>query len=142
MPAAGAEPGPIRTVAAVITDAEGRVLVVRKHGSNVHIQPGGKPEPGEPPLAALDRELTEELGVSIVPGSARLLGEFEDDAVHEPGRRVRATAYAVAIAGVPAARAEIAALAWIDPQPPHAVALAPLSARHILPAWARARGQA
>jgi ADP-ribose pyrophosphatase YjhB (NUDIX family) len=141
LPVTSAEPGPIRTVAAVIADARGRVLVVRKHGSSVHIQPGGKPEPGEAPLAALDRELAEELGVTVVPGSARLLGEFEDEAVHEPGRRVRANAYAVAIDGIPQARAEIAALAWIDPRPPHDVLLAPLSARHILPAWLEARGQ-
>ena len=134
-----ADPAPIRTVAAVIADGTGRVLLVRKHGSSVHIQPGGKPEPGEAPLAALARELCEELGVGIVPGSARLLGEFEDDAVHEPGRRVRSTAYAVAIDATPRACAEIAALAWIDPHPPYAVPLAPLSARHTLPAWVRMR---
>ena len=33
--------------AAVITDAAGRVLVVRKHGTSVFMQPGGKPEAGE-----------------------------------------------------------------------------------------------
>ena len=33
--------------AAVITDAAGRVLVVRKHGTTVFMQPGGKPEAGE-----------------------------------------------------------------------------------------------
>jgi 8-oxo-dGTP pyrophosphatase MutT (NUDIX family) len=136
----GAEPGPIHIVAAVISDADGQVLVVRKHGSSVHIQPGGKPGPDEPPLVALARELGEELGVTIAPDSARLLGEFEDDAVNEPGRRVRATVYAVAITGVPLASAEIAALAWIDPRAPFAVTLAPLSARHILPAWLRTRG--
>jgi 8-oxo-dGTP pyrophosphatase MutT (NUDIX family) len=136
-----ADPAPIHTVAAVIADAAGRVLVVRKRGTAVHIQPGGKPEPGEAPLTALARELAEELGVRIVPGSESLLGEFEDDAVHEPGRRVRAKVWAVAVDGIPTAGAEIAALAWIEPHPPHPVALAPLSARHILPAWARTRGQ-
>ena len=41
--------------------------------------------------------------------------------------------------GAPPTRAEIAEIAWIRPQAPFPVAVAPLSAEHILPAW-RARG--
>ena len=41
--------------AAVITDASGRVLVVRKHGTTVFMQPGGKPETGESAAEALAR---------------------------------------------------------------------------------------
>ena len=43
-------------------DGQGRVLLVRKHGSSTFIQPGGKREPGEDALATLARELQEELG--------------------------------------------------------------------------------
>lgn len=130
-------------VAAVIVDDEGRVLLVRKHGSGTFIQPGGKREPGEDALTTLARELREELGVTLVEGSARRLGEFEAEAVNEPGRRVRAEAFAVDINGSPAARAEIAELRWIDVDAAiegtdGAVRVAPLSARHLLPAW-RAR---
>ena len=60
-----AAPGTIRTVAAVIVDGQGRVLLVRKHGSSTFIQPGGKREPGEDALATLARELQEELGVDV-----------------------------------------------------------------------------
>ena len=124
----------IRTVAAVITDARGRVLLVRKRGSGTFIQPGGKREPGEDALTTLARELHEELGVRLLPESALRLGEFEADAVNEPGRRVRGEAFRVAVAGTPCAQAEIAELAWIDPHGPLPVPVAPLSRLHILPA--------
>ena len=126
---------PIATVAAVIADAHGRVLLVRKRGTQVFIQPGGKREPGEAPLATLARELAEELGVRMVEGSAVRLGVFEAEAVNEPGRRVQAEAYAVAVEGDPAPGAEIAEAAWVDPGAPEGRVIAPLSARRILPAW-------
>jgi 8-oxo-dGTP diphosphatase len=131
----------IRTVAAVITDGAGRVLLVRKQGSGTFIQPGGKPEAGEEALSTLARELREELDVTLVAGSALRLGEFEADAVNEPGRRVRAEAFAVRIDGVPTAQAEIAELAWILPEAPFPVRVAPLSGEHILPAWRAMREQ-
>ena len=129
-----AAPGTIRTVAAVIVDGQGRVLLVRKHGSSTFIQPGGKREPGEDALATLARELDEELGVRLLAASARRLGEFEAEAVNEPGRRVRAEVFVVDVQGEPQARAEIAELAWVAPRPPFPVTVAPLSAGHILPA--------
>ncbi|KAB2897185.1 MAG: NUDIX domain-containing protein, partial [Dokdonella sp.] len=54
------QPRLIRTVAAVIADDAGRVLLVRKRGSRIFIQPGGKPVAGEDALATLARELAEE----------------------------------------------------------------------------------
>lgn len=129
---------PIRIVVAVIANAAGQVLLVRKRGSDTFIQPGGKPEPGEAPLAALARELDEELGLRLRPESAIELGHFEHRAVNEPGRRVQAHAWACQVAGEPVAAAEIAELVWLDPQAPFPVPVAPLSATRILPAW-RAR---
>lgn len=126
----------IRTVSAVILDASGRVLLVRKHGSAIFIQPGGKPEAGESALETLARELDEELGVAIVVDSAACLGQFEDQAVHEVGWRIRTETWMVSITGTPAASAEIAELRWVDPASPGELNIAPLSRHHILPAVA------
>ena len=127
--------GLIETVAAVIAASDGHVLLVRKRGSDTFIQPGGKREPGEESLKTLARELREEIGVRLVPGSARRLGEFEERAVHEAGMRVRAEVFVVRVDGRPEAAAEIAELVWVDPREPGAAKVAPLSRLHILPAF-------
>lgn len=125
---------PVRIVAAVIFDDAGRVLLVRKRGSGIFIQPGGKREHGEAALDTLARELREELGVTLLRDSAVALGQFSDEAVHEVGRRVEAEVFVCAIEGAPHAGAEIEALVWVDPSAlPDALVIAPLSRNHILP---------
>jgi 8-oxo-dGTP diphosphatase len=124
----------IRVSAAVVVDDEGRALVVRKRGTAIFMQPGGKPEPGESADAALVRELAEELGVTVPLGALRPLGRFETDAANEPGHRVVADAFTVdldASAVTPAA--EIAEVRWISEQEASGIPLAPLSRDLLLP---------
>jgi 8-oxo-dGTP diphosphatase len=111
-------------VTAVIRDAEGRMLVVRKRGTLMFMKPGGKREPGEDDLTVLARELDEEIGCRLV--EAALLGRFEAPAANEPGFTVRAATYLATVEGDIAARAEIEELAWIDPAAPGDLPLAPL----------------
>lgn len=123
----------VRTVAAVIRDAGGRVLLVRKRGRSAFIQPGGKRDAGEDDLAALARELREEIGCELVPGSASCLGTFSAPAANEPGWRVEAVAYRVEVRGEPSPRAEIEELRWLPLPPSDDVEIAPLSRERILP---------
>jgi 8-oxo-dGTP diphosphatase len=53
---------------ALFLDAEGRVLLVRPSYKNYWDIPGGYVEPGESPRAACEREIEEELGLSIAVG--------------------------------------------------------------------------
>ena len=123
----------IAIVAALIRDASGRVLLVRKRGTAAFMQPGGKREPGEDDVAALARELDEELGCRVITGSARRLGEFVAPCGNEPGFSVRAAVYAVEVSGEVAPCAEIEDVAWIDPTAVQTLALAPLTRYHVLP---------
>jgi 8-oxo-dGTP pyrophosphatase MutT (NUDIX family) len=130
----------IRIAAAVIVDAKGRTLLVRKRGTTAFMQPGGKLADGEPAQAALSRELREELGCALA-GEARALGRFTAAAANEPGRQVEAELFAVELSGDPAPTAEIEDAVWHDPAAGGLV-LAPLTRDHVPPlvlAGARAR---
>ncbi|MEA3021786.1 MAG: 8-oxo-dGTP diphosphatase, partial [Alphaproteobacteria bacterium] len=63
----------ISVVAALIRDGDGRVLLVRKRGTTAFMQPGGKRDAGESDVAALAREIVEELGCRVTDNSARAL---------------------------------------------------------------------
>lgn len=60
----------VHVVAAAVIDAAGRVLIAQrppgKHMAGGWEFPGGKLEPGEDRLTGLERELREELGISII----------------------------------------------------------------------------
>jgi 8-oxo-dGTP diphosphatase len=124
---------PIRIVAALIRDADGRVLLVRKRGTAAFMQPGGKRDPGEDDVTALAREIDEELGCSVVPGSISPLGVFDCQAANEPDRRVNAAVYAVDVEGSVAPRAEIDEAVWVNPSALPNIPLAPLTRDHVLP---------
>ena len=123
----------IDIVAAVIRDEAGRVLLVRKRGTTAFMQPGGKRDPGEDDIETLAREIDEELGCQLVPDSIRPLGEFDAISANEPGFRVRASLYEIAVAGDIAPKAEIETMLWIDPAAPADIPLAPLTRDHVLP---------
>jgi 8-oxo-dGTP diphosphatase len=132
------ETGTIRVVAALIRDAAGRVLLVRKRGTSAFMQPGGKRDPGEDDMTALAREIAEELGCCMVRDSIQPLGEFDAVAANEPGWRVHACLYGIDVTGDIVPNREIDEMIWIDPVAPPDIPLAPLTRDHVLPlAWRR-----
>lgn len=125
----------IHVSAAVILDAENRLLLVRKAGTTAFMQPGGKPDPGETGAETLSRELAEELGIRVEPGGLRALGTFTAAAANEPGFLVVAEVFAADIgAQQPAIGAEIVELRWVTRADAESLEVAPLARENFLPA--------
>lgn len=122
----------IHVSAALCVDASGRLLVVRKRGTSVYMQPGGKPEPGESPAETLSRELLEELGVSIRPHDMEPLGRFTAPAANEAATTLVADVFRIAVPGAVAAAAEIDEVRWMHPDEFATTAVAPLITQHML----------
>ena len=123
----------ISVVAALIRDGDGRVLLVRKRGTSAFMQPGGKRDAGENDVAALSREIAEELGCRVTHNSAQALGVFDCAAANEPGFQVRAAVCAVNVEGAIEPAAEIDQVVWVDPQALPDLPFAPLTRDHVLP---------
>ena len=81
-PPPGAQPAAVPCVGAVVHDASGRLLLVRR-GRPPHAGfwslPGGRIEPGESPEQAVEREVREETGLEVragaVVGRVRIAGD-------------------------------------------------------------------
>jgi mutator protein MutT len=107
-------PAEIHVVAGTIADAEGRVLIAQRprgrHMAGRWEFPGGKLASGEKPFAGLQRELAEEIGVTV--REARPLIRLRHD---YPDRRVLLDVWQVtAYDGEPQAL-DAQALAWARP---------------------------
>ena len=127
MTAAAAAPRPRKlVVAGLILGEDRRVLITQRRADQaLPLQwelPGGKVEPGEAPIAALERELREELGAAVI------VGRIWDVLFHAyPEFDLVMLVYACRLAAgeIPHA-VEVADLAW--------VVIAELPAWDILPA--------
>lgn len=124
----------MRIAVALLRNASGHILLVRKRGTAAFMQPGGKVEPGEDGDAALAREVREELGLEIDRAALCHLGQARAPAANEPGITVVAEIFDLPSSDQPiAVQAEIAEALWLDPAMSHDVPLAPLTRDHIVP---------
>lgn len=128
-------PGSEIVVSAVVfRDPQGRVLTVRKSGTDKFMFPGGKLEPGESAVDAAVREVGEELAIQVRAADLRPVGTFTSDAANEPGHTVTATVYEHDYVPVADPAAEIAELRWEDLTSEAPYDLAPLLAGQVFPA--------
>ena len=123
----------ILIAAGLLVGKDDRVLLVRKRGTKAFMQPGGKIEPREAPLAALLRELHEELGLVIPSHAAIHLGRFTAPAANEPGCTVEAEVFRISVAQDVTPAAEIEEIIWIEAASVPDIVIAPLTRDHILP---------
>ena len=105
----------IDTVAWVRAE-NGRILCARPRGRDIFYIPGGKREGRESDLQALAREITEELTVTLLPGTVRHVGTYEAGlaGAHPGAAVVRMSCYTGEYSGTLAASSEIEELAWFS----------------------------
>ena len=124
----------IHVSAAVITDSEGRILLVRKRNTPFFMQPGGKLDAGETPEQALIRELHEELQLDITLEQLHPLGQFTDMAANEANHTLIADMFRIEkVSGDIVPAAEIEEILWLSPEDSAIHALAPLTLNKVIP---------
>ncbi|WP_353172842.1 NUDIX hydrolase [Acinetobacter rudis] len=127
----------ITVAAAVISNAAGQLLLVRKHKTQYFMQVGGKLELGESSQQTMLREIAEEIGVQAE--IEQFIGRFETPAANEADHLLVSYLYQVRLMGTPKIAAEIAEMQWIDLDEQE-LPLAPLTQQIVIP-WYRQHTQ-
>ena len=131
---------PLIVVSAVcVFDGAGRLLTVRKRGTDKFMHPGGKPEAGETAAETASRELAEEVGIVLAPEKLELLGIWLADAANEDATLIEATVFLAPGTWSARPSAEIAEIRWLDLGAELPEDLAPLLTAHVLPALSARR---
>jgi 8-oxo-dGTP diphosphatase len=127
---------PLRVIAGAILDDRRLPLVSKRAAPRVFSLPGGKPEPGEAPLATLARELGEEVGLVLL--AAEPLALVSDEAALER-TPMEMQVFPATVQGAVTPRAEIEAVAWVGAGGESPGTLAPAIRNHVLPELAARR---
>lgn len=125
--------------AVCVFDDAGRLLTVRKRGTDKFMHPGGKPEAGESAAQTAARELAEEVGIVLAPEALEPLGVWLADAANEAATQIEATVFTAPGVWSAHPSAEIAEIRWLDLAAALPDDLAPLLTDHVLPALTAGR---
>lgn len=127
--------------AVAIRDTQGRLLIVRKRGTEKFIQPGGKPEPGESDHQTAVREVKEEIGLDLDPSKLELVGIYMQEAANEADHSIEGHLfeYMEPLTEESHPAAEIEELRWLDFSEGTELpdTLAPLIRNVVLPMYGR-----
>lgn len=123
--------------AAMVIDANQRLLLVRKRNTSKFMLPGGKIDIGESAIEALVRELQEEINLTIQPSDAAFIHEYEAEAANEPDYRIQSQLFKVILPAetIITPQAEIEEAIWLAPNNIPELSFAPLVIEQILPLW-------
>lgn len=130
----------IRVAAVVFRDDVGRVLTVRKKGTQAFMLPGGKREEGEEFIDAAAREVQEELGLHVTTDELKPLGHWHSMAANEPDHELESYVftYPQTLTQTPVVAAEIDELRWLNEDelrnPSAELKLAPMLQFNAVPA--------
>lgn len=122
---------------ALVTDAEGRMLAVRKKNSKYFQMVGGKIDKGEIPMDTLFREFLEEINIDLNQHQVSLLGTHTTKAVNEENTQVHANVFHVQLKSLESLKiaSEIEEMAWITKENYTTYKLAHLLEEFSLPIW-------
>lgn len=130
----------LHIAAACLFDERGHLLLVRKRNTRFFMLPGGKREAGEDALAALGRELFEELELRLDADALHALGQFQAAAANEADTWLQADIYRASLLHPVQPAAELEELRWLALDAPLPDDLAPLLRDQVLPALQRLPG--
>lgn len=122
---------------ALLLNAAGDLLVVRKLNSAYYMLPGGKIENDESHIQALIRELNEELKLTFTESDFKFLGQHETAAANEKNTIVQGNIFLFknAIKTLPEAQAELAEVRYLTKNEYKDFQLAHLLQEFALPIW-------
>ena len=123
----------IQIAAGLVVGGGGKLLLMRKRGTQPFIQPGGRVQPGERPIDALRREMKDELGVIISASSPMPLGHFSAPAANDPSYVTEADVFKLALIQSPTPAGEIEEVIWVAPEQASLLNLCALTRDHLLP---------
>ncbi|KAA8733842.1 NUDIX domain-containing protein [Acinetobacter qingfengensis] len=121
----------IEVASAIILNAKGELLLVRKHNTFAFMQVGGKLEMGETPEQALQREVLEEIGCQIK--TLQFIAVYKTQAANEANHALISHTFYVELDGIATVHAELAEMCWVNIASAQQLPLAPLTRDFILP---------